>query len=141
MVKEICFGIIPLRQNLGGWQVFLVKHKKGDYWSFPKGHHHPNEDAMQTAKRELFEETNLQVLHWLPVKQLTERYYFQRESQQIDKTVTYFIAEVGGEFKPQKVEIEEGNWFVLEEAIDRITFNESRHLCMELQFLLERRGR
>jgi bis(5'-nucleosidyl)-tetraphosphatase len=118
-MMEFCFGIIPVRKAKLGWQVFLVKHKKGNYWSFPKGHHKADEKRLQTTQRELFEETGFQVSQFLPispfppVEELTERYSFKRNGEIIDKTVTYFVAEVTGEFTPQKDEIEEGNWFYL----------------------------
>jgi len=136
-MKETCFGVIPLRQIKGGWQVFLVKHRKGGYWSFPKGHGNPGEEELEAAERELFEETGFHVSRLLPIQKLNEQYQFQRDGKNIDKMVTYFAAEVTGEFKPQKVEIEDGEWLFLGEAIDRITFQQSRHLCIQIRSLLQ----
>jgi hypothetical protein len=34
--REYCFGIIPLKRQGTGWEVFLVEHNKG-HWGFPKG--------------------------------------------------------------------------------------------------------
>ena len=56
MKKEKSCGCIVFNDG----KVLLVRHNKG-HWDFPKGHVEPGETEEQTAKREVKEETNIDV--------------------------------------------------------------------------------
>ncbi len=129
--KETCFGVIPLREHNNEWQVFLVHHKKGDYWGFPKGHWDENESPHQVAKRELKEETGLDLGDWWPLPPMQETYQFQRDGISIEKTVTYFPALVHGHVTIQAVEINEGKWVSLNDAFHLLTFEGLKQQCLE----------
>lgn len=128
MIQRHCFGMIPLQEMEGLFYVLLVHHKKG-HWAFPKGHSELEETPQQTAIRELKEETGLHVIDLLPLNPLEESYVFTEEGKEIEKTVTYFFAKVGGELKLQQEEILEAGWYPFEQAKERITFAEGRALC------------
>jgi bis(5'-nucleosidyl)-tetraphosphatase len=53
MIKEISYGIVPVRED----KILLLRVY--DTFDFPKGKPDPDESPLQTAIRELFEETNL----------------------------------------------------------------------------------
>ena len=42
--------------------ILLIRHRKGGHWSFPKGHVEGTETEVETAKREIKEETAIDVL-------------------------------------------------------------------------------
>lgn len=128
------FGIIPLR-NKGQWEVFLVQHHAG-HWSFPKGKLEEGETPHEAAGRELFEETGLSVVKFLPFEELNEHYIFTFEKKIINKEVTYFMAEVAGQEKLQPAEISQGRWFSLSDAAKMITFKEAHKICVKVQHLL-----
>jgi len=50
-------GFILFRKRDSGWQFLLMRHS--DRWDLPKGLQEPGETAMQTAFRELWEETSI----------------------------------------------------------------------------------
>lgn len=128
MNEEHSYGIIPLRFSQGHRSVFLLQLKKG-HWGFPKGHAEGDETPLEAARRELFEETGLQVKRLLMEEPLEERYTFAKEGKNIHKRVLYFIAEVTGVPALQIEEIAQGKWVELEEAEQWITFEEGRKLC------------
>ncbi|MDN3504999.1 MAG: NUDIX domain-containing protein [Rhabdochlamydiaceae bacterium] len=136
MEKDVSYGIIPLTKNdLGFWKLYLVKHKNGDFWGFPKGHKETHESEVDAAKRELFEETKLPIKRVLEKEPLLEKYQFKNhDGTDISKTVHYYLAEVDSEIKPvlQSEEILDGGWFKPEEAIERITFDEGKRLCEQV---------
>ena len=61
MKKEKSCGAIVYRIDNGNVLVLMVKHVNGGHWSFPKGHVEQNETEAQTAKREIKEETGIDV--------------------------------------------------------------------------------
>lgn len=139
MKKDESFGIIPFSQKTGEWRVFLIQHRKGGYWGFPKGHKEPGEAPLDAAKRELFEETNLEVEKLLASAPFQETYQFMIEGERIQKTVSYYLAEVTGDAKVQPGEIEDGRWFSLQEGIVQVTHREGKDLLEQVLALLEHR--
>jgi 8-oxo-dGTP pyrophosphatase MutT (NUDIX family) len=138
MILDESFGIIPLRRRPDGvWEVFLILHKSGHHWSFPKGHKdHAEEDAFAAAERELFEETALRIANKLPFPPLQETYEFRHHKGRVRKTVQYFAAEVTGEPKLQPEEIRDGRWIALADAPKLLTFKEAQAICARVMQLL-----
>ncbi len=125
--------MIPLRREGGEWQVFLIHHAKGGHWGFPKGHAEEGEEPLQTALRELKEETGLDVERVLLKSPLVESYTFYRGRTRVLKTASYFPALVCGELKLQEAEICEGRWLPFNEAKGLITFKESKTVFQRMQ--------
>lgn len=136
MNLEESFGIVPLSQDQGAWKVFLILHKAGRHWGFPKGRSSPGETSLETAKRELQEETGLELVSLLRETPFTENYQFKRRGSLIAKRVSYFPAIVTGEAKLQPEEIREGRWFDLKTALQVLTFPEARAICQEIMKIL-----
>lgn len=131
-VHEASFGIIPLQQIDGVWNVLLILHKGGRHWAFPKGRSNPGEKPLESARRELKEETGLDVVKLLQEEPLTEQYDFRRKGENVTKTVQYFPAIVSGEVKLQPEEIQDSKWVLLKEAVRHLTFREAKEMCRML---------
>jgi 8-oxo-dGTP pyrophosphatase MutT (NUDIX family) len=129
MIKIESFGIIPLKQDNGDWKVLLILHKEGSHWSFPKGKADPDEEAIHAAKRELKEETGLDVVQFLNEEPYVEQYQFRSKFDTIQKTVHYFPAVVSGVLHLQEEEIRDAIWLKLPEAIEHLTFKEAKNIC------------
>jgi 8-oxo-dGTP pyrophosphatase MutT (NUDIX family) len=132
MLTDNSFGIIPLRREAAGWEVLLILHRHGHHWSFPKGHSEEGESPLQTAQRELAEETGLAVISLLVEGHISENYQFRHHGQQIHKTVCYFLAEVSGELQLQEEELSGAKWVPLEQAAGHVTFSEAQELCRKV---------
>jgi len=137
MKYETCFGMIPIRKEKEKWQVFLLLHKKGSYWGFPKGHANGKEEPFLSAKRELKEETNLEITKKWPFS-FHEEYQFEREKEKIQKKVLYFLVEVKGKILLQKEEILDGKWVDIAKAVSVITFPQSQKLMTSVAKILEK---
>jgi bis(5'-nucleosidyl)-tetraphosphatase len=128
-IKEESFGIIPLREEGGIWYVLVILHVNGWYWAFPKGHANPGETFIETACRELFEETGLIVKKILQDTPLVEKFQFYSKRGLVSKTVRYFPALVDGIIRLQEDEIKNAKWVVLKDASDCFSFKESKEMC------------
>jgi len=134
--EDASFGIVPIYFNGKKTLVFILRHLSG-YWGFPKGHPELNETEIETAKRELFEETHLEVDKVLYDKLLQEKYSFRVDGKTIHKTVSYFIASVTSlDTIIDTKEAREGKWVDINEAPMHLTFKEAQRICREsCQFL------
>jgi diadenosine hexaphosphate hydrolase (ATP-forming) len=91
-------------------------------WVLPKGHIEPGESSEQAAVREVFEEAGVKarIVEFL----MTSRPIVRGEEQRIE----YYLMEAVAEETPN-----EGRhlaWLSKNEAIDRLTFAESRAVLM-----------
>ena len=136
--QDESFGVVPLKNESGCWAVFLIKHKHGRYWGFPKGHAEAGETPQATAARELKEETNLDLIRFLTNEPLMERYSFMLGGSRIYKRVYYFIAEVSGEISLQKHEISDGSWFPLPDALQKLTHPEGKTILSQVSAFLSK---
>ena len=138
--EDRSFGIVPLRRNQGVWDVFLVQHRHG-HWSLPKGHPENTETPLDTAKRELYEETGLSVVQLLEEMPLVEHYQFRRGDQLIQKTVEYFIAEVGGKEQIAFRELQQGVWAPLQSTAQELaSFPQMKLMLKQVDQILSSHG-
>jgi bis(5'-nucleosidyl)-tetraphosphatase len=121
------FGIFPLQKKGDRWYIFVIRHR-GGHWTLPKGHPEGAETPIESAKRELFEETGLSVENLLFEEPLIESYQFSSRGKPIHKTVQYFIAEVAGEIRIQKEELQDGRWVDLTKAHEIVTYAQMKML-------------
>lgn len=108
--------------------VLLIKSIKG-HWSFPKGHMESNETEVETAHREILEETNL-IVNLDQDKRIVINY---SPYPGVNKDVVYFYATfLKGELKRQIEEVEEIGWYSIDEALELITFETERNVLKKM---------
>ncbi len=132
VIHETSFGIIPMRLEGKGWEVLVIRHLAG-HWGFPKGRPDGESLPLETAKRELMEETGLTVVKVLREAPFVESYTFKRGGKVIDKNVSYFPARVQGEVRLQKEELAAFEWLPLLQAKEKVTFGPAKALCREVE--------
>lgn len=128
---EHSYGIIPLKREGQSWNVLLVQLHAG-HWGFPKGHPELHETPLETAARELFEETGLDIVQLLSEQTFHEKYFFKFQGTLIHKQVTYFIAEVQGQEKIMEDEVKAIQWVPLLDAVDHVTFDQAKKICRQV---------
>lgn len=119
-IEEKCCGCIIF----DGQKVLLVKQNKGQ-WGFPKGHVEHDEDEEETARREIKEETNLDV-EIDTNKRYTMQYITDKGKHK--KVVLFIAKKIGGELVKQDDEIEEIKWFDMYDVGKILTFDNAKEL-------------
>jgi bis(5'-nucleosidyl)-tetraphosphatase len=125
-MPDCSFGIVPFRIDADTIRLLLVWETYGDgHWNFPKGHAEGDETPIETALRELFEETRLDPKEVISDKPLVQEYSFEHEGREIQRRLEYFVALVGsGEVKLQLDEVTKFRWMTLKEVIEESPFPE-----------------
>lgn len=100
--EKSCGAVVFTKRN--GEILFIVVQETSGAYSFPKGHVEGNETEIQTAAREIREETGLSPVFLHGFREMDE--YNPAEKPGTRKQVVYFLAEYGGEpLIPQHGEI------------------------------------
>jgi 8-oxo-dGTP pyrophosphatase MutT (NUDIX family) len=115
----------------GTVETALVHRPKYDDWSLPKGKPDPGEHLLETAVREVREETGLGVV--VGRRSVRTRYPVRaRDGRPADKVVDYWLMEaVGGAFAPND-EVDELCWLPVPEATRRVTHDHDRAVLDDL---------
>ncbi|MCQ2434478.1 MAG: NUDIX domain-containing protein [Oscillospiraceae bacterium] len=123
MLHEKSCGAIVYRRFHGNIEILLIKHINSGHWSFPKGHVEGNETELETARREIKEETNLDVIIDQTFRE-TVTYSPKRDTQ---KVVVYFLALARNyDFVPQEEEIAEIRWVDIVHATHLLTYENDK---------------
>ncbi len=117
-------GVVARHRPDGTLEVLVVHRPRYDDWSLPKGKLEPGESLEDAARRELEEETGLQV-ELGSVLEAAE--YVDRHGRH--KVVHYWqMTAVGAtEWAPNE-EVDETRWITVPEAATLLTYEHDRHL-------------
>lgn len=132
MMQDTSYGIIPIIREGNEYKVLVLLHQNGLFWGFPKGHRELGEEPIDTAIRELYEETQLKVINVLDQDPLVERYTFYQQGVQVNKKVLFFIALVEGKVKIDGVEIKDYRLCKIEAAKQLLTYCEAKDLIDQI---------
>ena len=126
LFRKSC-GVLPYRVNNGEKEFLLVYEHFSQCWSLPKGHMEAGEMEVQTALRELFEETGL-TAELDTSKTATIEYPISPIAR---KQVIFFLGRVDGTPAPRLGEIENCRWVKAEELKDYL-FADTVKACTKL---------
>ena len=123
MFHEKSCGAIVYRKFHGNTEILLIKHINSGHWSFPKGHVEAGETEVETAKREIMEETSIDVIID-PTFRETVTYSPKKDTL---KVVVYFLAKARNvDFAPQEDEIAEIRWVDISYATSILTYENDK---------------
>ena len=126
MIKEKSCGAVVINDKN---EVLLVKHNKG-HVAFPKGHVEIGENEVQTAYREVLEETGIKVdidSNIRIVSTYSPKY-------NVLKDVVFFKAKpINNNINPQLEEVSEVNYVDINKAFDLITYEDDKKV---LRFMI-----
>ena len=108
------------------------------HWDFPKGHIENNETELETATRELHEETGIDNFRLIENFRHKITYNINKNSKIIPKEVIFFLAE--SFTKSIKLSSEHQNyiWLNFDLAHDRLTYANAKDVLLKAKTFLEK---
>ncbi len=129
---EQSFGVVPIFKKDNEVWILLIQHNAG-HWAFPKGHAELGETELQTARRELLEETGIEDVLIITSPVFEERYRISRKGSWREKTVRYWIGYVRDpNVHPQESEVRDYRWATVAETRALITYPQTQKLFEEV---------
>ncbi len=128
----------------GRWWVAAVRprreHHRPQVWALPKGLIDDGERGIETAVREVFEETGL---HARVERKLGDvRYVYTWDGERIFKVVSFFLLRATGgrigELPPgMEIEVAEARWLPLEDAPGELSYRGEQEMASKAIEALE----
>ena len=135
MIIEKSCGAIVFTKDAEGIKYVIIESKEG-FWGFPKGHVQENETELETARREVLEETGLQ-LEFLDDFQIEDSYSFQRNGEPRIKHVVYFLAKFSNQIPvAQETELNSIRLMDYKTAVSLFQFESSKRILTEAHMRL-----
>jgi 8-oxo-dGTP pyrophosphatase MutT (NUDIX family) len=126
MTLEKSCGAIVYRRHSGNIELLLIKHVNSGHWSFPKGHVEENESEIETARREILEETGIDVIIDNSFRE-TVTYFPKKDTK---KNVIYFLAKAKNfNFIKQDEEVEDIRWVDMGEVHNILTYENDKTIA------------
>lgn len=128
MKYEKSCGIVVYRQYEDTIEFLTVRSKAFGHWGFPKGHVEEGESEQETAKREVLEETGLDI----EICSNFRRSITYITSGGTSKEVVLFIGQcLEGDVVIQEEEVEDYKWLSYNKALELLTFDSDKKVLTE----------
>ena len=136
MIKEKSVGCVTfyLKEDQ---RYYLLLRYISDHWGLVKGHVETNETEKQTLVREIYEETKLEEFEIIPNFKELSTYTYSRNSQKFDKLISYYLVKSNNFNIIISDEHKEYIWLKYEEAIDRVTYKNTKVILKKAEMLLK----
>ena len=133
-------GAILFRRQGRRVLYLLLQHTRG-HWAFPKGHVEQGERSIDTARREIREETNISRIRFFPNYKETIRFRFQWPPKSADaesrlKFVVFYLGQVFSENVKISEEHKDFQWVPYDRAMKILKHRNVRDLLEKAHALV-----
>jgi len=138
MRREFSAGGVVVRRMRGRWWTAVVRprreHHRPQVWALPKGLIDEGERGLETAIREVHEETGLRAAGERKLGDV--RYVYTWEGERVFKVVSFFLLRaVGGRIGDlpagMEIEVAEARWVPLDDAASVLSYTGEREMALK----------
>ena len=138
MRREFSSGGVVVRRLRGRWMVAAIRPggKKEGVWALPKGLIDDGERGVDTAVREVLEETGVRAV--VDRKLGDVRYVYTWDGERIFKVVSFFLLRATGgrigELPPgMEIEVAEARWVPIDDAPGLLSYKGEQEMATRAQ--------
>jgi bis(5'-nucleosidyl)-tetraphosphatase len=135
MLEERSAGAVLFYGNSSSRE-YLILHYPSGHWDFPKGNIEPDETIMQTARREVKEETGIGDIDVRDGFEKRIEYYYRRDGQMVHKVVVFLLAESKSRDVKISFEHEGFTWLRYPDAVMKLTFRNAKSILKDAEDFL-----
>jgi len=139
MPREISAGAVIFRRTKSGPEFLILQYELG-HWDFVKGNIEKGEDEKETVKREIEEETGIARVRFVDGFRDTIKYLYRWKGQSIFKIVIFYLAETRQKKVKLSYEHIGYNWLPYQEALQSLTFRNSKEVLRKANEFIEERN-
>jgi bis(5'-nucleosidyl)-tetraphosphatase len=129
--------VFCLDSTIGEVQYLLLNYSAG-HWDFPKGNIENGEDEIQTARREIREETGINDVQFLKDFRNKIQYFYRRDQRLIQKEVIFFVARTSVKEVKLSHEHDGYSWEGYEAALALLTYKNAKKVLINANLFLEK---
>lgn len=134
--NEKSCGIVVFREEEGK-RLFLLLHYPNGHWDLAKGHVEEGENELETAHRELSEETGIKNIDFIEGYREQISYIYRNHKGKIsNKEVIFFLASTTESDVKLSHEHHNSIWLPYEEAVEKLTFENAKELLRKAKKFL-----
>jgi bis(5'-nucleosidyl)-tetraphosphatase len=131
--------LFSLDSAVGKIEYLLLNYAAG-HWDFPKGNIENGEDEIQTARREIQEETGIYDVEFFKGFRNKIEYHYRRNQREIQKEVIFFLARTSRREVTLSHEHNAYTWLAYEKALALLTYNNAKNVLVEAKLFLEKKN-
>lgn len=117
--------------------ILCYKRNKKIWWDFPRGQIEKGENEIETAKREIAEETGIKDLNFLDGFKEKYKYFFKEGNELVFKENTIFLAETKTKRIKLSFEHYDYCWLPYEKALEKLTYKNSKEILEKANHFLQ----
>jgi len=135
IIHKSC-GFLLYTESDNKREFLLLRYPQG-HWDLVKGHVEGNESELETAKRELEEETGIREIEFIQGFSKTIFYEYEFDNNKHKKEVVFFLAKTLEKKIKLSHEHHDFVWMSYDEALKKITFDNARSVLIEGRAFLD----
>lgn len=139
MPIEKSAGAIVFRRENGEIKYLLIQYGWG-HWEFPRGMIEKEETLEETAKREIKEEVGIEDIEFIPGFKEWIKFFFKLKEKNIMKIATFLLAETKNKEIRLSHEHQDFKWLPYQEALEQLTFKNSKEVLKKANEFLSKKG-
>ncbi len=128
MIDEFSSGGLVVNKD----KILVVYQDKTDSWALPKGHIDDGETKLESAKREIFEETGISDLTF--IKELGSYQRGSRKSSDVRKNIVIlYFTTTQNKLTSHDAENSEAKWVPIDEVHNILTYPKAKEFFLKIK--------